>query len=88
MMSELCSSPLVDVVKTVEVAKVRNELILRARGAFEGASDIACPRVTVFVVDPPVVSSDRTDCDRIDCDGGASSSRCCCRGRESWDPNE
>ncbi len=56
---------------------------------YKGASDVACPSVTVrVVVDTLVVSSDRTDCDRIDGDGGVSPSRCCCRGREPWDPNE
>jgi hypothetical protein len=39
--------------------------------ACEGASGISCASVIVrVVVDPPVVSSDGTDCDRIDGDGG------------------
>ena len=33
MMSALCSSPLVDVVKTVEVAKAKKELVLRLESA-------------------------------------------------------
>jgi hypothetical protein len=49
------------------------------------ASDIACTSVIVLVVDPLVMPSDRTNCARIDGDGGASSS-CCCR--EPGDRNE
>jgi hypothetical protein len=56
--------------------------------ACEDASDIACASVILrVVVDPLVVSSDCTDCDRIGGDGGVSSSCCCC-GREPCDPNE
>ena len=41
----------------------------------EGASDIAIASVAVCViVKPLVVSSDCTDCDRMDGDGGVSSS--------------
>jgi hypothetical protein len=48
------------------------------------ASDIACASVTILVVvDPLVVSSDRTDCIRIDGDGGVSFS---CYYRELCDP--
>ena len=56
--------------------------------ACEGASDIASASITVcVVVDPLVVSSDRRDCDKIDGEGGvSSSSSCCCR--EPCDPNE
>jgi hypothetical protein len=56
--------------------------------ACEDASDIACASIIVrVVIDPLVVSSDCTDCDRIDGDGGvSSSSSCCCH--EPCDPNE
>ena len=54
--------------------------------ACESVSDIASAIVTVCVViDPLVVSSDR--CDKIDGEGGVSSSFCCCC-REPCDPNE
>ena len=91
-MSAPCSIPLANVVKMAKVAKVRkgSELQLECvpASACEGASDIASSSVTVcVVVDPLVVSSDRTDCDKIDGDGGVSSScGCCCR--EPCDPNE
>ena len=53
-----------------------------ARVCASEASDIARASVIVrVVVDPLVVSSDRTDCDRIEGDGSVSSSCCCC-GRE------
>jgi hypothetical protein len=56
--------------------------------ARDNASDIACASVIVcVVVDLLVVSSDCTDCDIIDGDGGVSSSCCCCC-REPCDPNE
>jgi hypothetical protein len=56
--------------------------------ACEDASDIARASVTVrVVVDPLVVSSDCTDCDRIDRDGGVSYFCCCCC-REPCDLNE
>ena len=91
-MSAPCSSPLADVVKMVKVAKARkgSELQLECVPASvsEGASDIASSSGTVcVVVNSLVVSSDRTDCDKINGDGGVSSScGCCCR--EPCDPNE
>jgi hypothetical protein len=52
------------------------------------ASHIACASATVrVVVDPLVVSSDHTDCDRIDGNGGLSSPCCCCCC-EPYNPNE
>jgi hypothetical protein len=60
-------------VKAVKVRKVRKEWLENVSvSAPDGASDIACASVTVrVVVDPLVMSSDRTNCDRIDGDGGA-----------------
>jgi hypothetical protein len=57
--------------------------------ACEGASDIVCASVIVrVVVDPLVVSSDRTDGDRIDGDDGDVSSSCCSCCRGPCDPNK
>ena len=86
-MSAPCSNPLADVAKITEVAKVRMGSVFQLEcvpaSAREDASDIACASVIVcvqVVVDPLVVSSDCTDCDKIDRDGGVSSSHCgCCR---------
>jgi hypothetical protein len=91
-MSAPCSSPLADVVKIAEVAKARKGSVFQLEcvpaSARDDASDIACASVIVcVVVDPLVVSSDCTDCDRIEGDDGVSSSCCCCC-REPCEPTE
>jgi hypothetical protein len=69
-------------VKTAETANVGKESVLLLECARVcascGASGIACTSVIVLVVDPLIVPSDRTNCARINGNGGASSS-CCCR---------
>ncbi|KAN0120639.1 hypothetical protein V8E52_004466 [Russula decolorans] len=57
MLALACSGPLAGVVKTVDAAKARKE------------SALLLDVTILVVVDPLVVSSDRTDCIRIDGDG-------------------
>jgi hypothetical protein len=78
-MSVPYSGPLADLVKTAEAAKGRKESMARLASA--PASTL--PRL---VVNPLVVSSERTDCDRIEGDSGVSSCfHCSC---EPCNPNE
>ncbi len=78
-----------DVGKTVKVPKTRKELVHRLESVpvFVPVEALPTLLTVCVVVDPLVVSSDRTGREKIDGDGGVSS-RCCCRGREPWDPNE